>query len=265
MTVKEVYNYVLVELNKVQAPSILLDDFVYLLNKSIQRYVNKRYNLFEVNQQLTDDLRVLTMEADLVLEDAKTPYIYKLPTDYMHILNCICEFTTSNMPCGEGSNEVGASKLDTAQLPHVIQNFYMKPSRNRPYYYICYKTDPNSTPITTSSTPGYYDPSKGYPKTEGDRYGNAQIPIIQIKCGNTPLNNVKITYLRAPKYVDLTFDELDQTVDITPHLEFPDYVTYEIINEMVTLILENHKDPRLQTQLGLSQTIVNPGMATQKS
>jgi hypothetical protein len=73
-----------------------------------------------VNQQLTDDLRVLTMEADLVLEDAKIPYIYKLPTDYMHILNCICEFTSSNMPCGEGSNEVGASKLDTAQLPHVI-------------------------------------------------------------------------------------------------------------------------------------------------
>lgn len=35
MTVREVYNYVLVELNKVQAPSILLDDFVYLLNKSI--------------------------------------------------------------------------------------------------------------------------------------------------------------------------------------------------------------------------------------
>lgn len=35
MTVKELYNYVLVELNKVQAPSILLDDFVYLLNKAI--------------------------------------------------------------------------------------------------------------------------------------------------------------------------------------------------------------------------------------
>lgn len=258
MTVREVYNYVLVELNKVQAPSILLDDFVYLLNKSIQRYVNKRYNLFEVNQQLTDDLRVLTMEADLVLEDAKIPYIYKLPTDYMHILNCICEFTASNMPCGEGSNEVGASKLDTAQLPHVIQNFYMKPSRNRPYYYICYKTDP-----TPATTPDYYDPVLG--KVEGARYGNAQIPIIQIKCGNAPLSNVKVTYLRAPKYVELTFDELDYAVDTTPHLEFPDYVTYEIINEMVTLILENHKDPRLQTQLGLSQTIVNPGMTTQKS
>lgn len=258
MTVREVYNYVLVELNKVQAPSILLDDFVYLLNKSIQRYVNKRYNLFEVNQQLTDDLRVLTREAVLSLENSSDPYTYKLPADYMHILNCTCEFSSTNLPCGRGSKEVGASKLDTAQLPHVIQNFYMKPSRNRPYYYICYKTDPTPAP-----TPDYYDPVLG--KVEGARYGNAQIPIIQIKCGNIPADTVKITYLRAPKYVELTFDELDYADDTTPHLEFPDYVTYEIINEMVTLILENHKDPRLQTQLGLSQTIVSPGMTTQKS
>lgn len=258
MTVKEVYNYVLVELNKVQAPSILLDDFVYLLNKSIQRYVNKRYNLFELNQQLTDDLRVLTREEVLSLEDPSIPYIYKLPADYMHILNCTCEFGSANLPCGRGSKEVGVSKLDTAQLPHVIQNFYMKPSRNRPYYYICYKTDPIPAPSTE-----YYDPLIG--KVEGTRYGNAQIPIIQIKCGNTPVEKVKITYLRAPQYVELTFDELDYAVDTTPHLEFPDYVTYEIINEMVALILENHKDPRLQTQLGLSQTIVTPGMTTQKS
>lgn len=258
MTVKELYNSVLVELNKVQAPSILLDDFVYLLNKAIQRYINKRYNLFEVNQQLTDDLRVLTREETLSLEDTRVNYIYKLPSDYMHILNCTCTFSHSNQPCSTGPIEVGATKLDTAQLPHVIQNFYMKPSQNRPYYYICYKSDPNP-----ASTPDYYDPILG--KMEGARYGNAQIPIIQIKCGKAVPQTVKITYLRAPKYVELTFDELDQAVDYTPHLEFPDYVTYEIINELVTLILENHKDPRLQTQLGLSQTIVNPGMTTQKS
>lgn len=258
MTVREVYNYVLVELNKVQAPSVLLDDFVYLLNKAIQRYINKRYNLFEVNQQLTDDLRVLTREATLVLEDSKVQYVYKLPSDYMHILNCTCVFNSSNLPCQGGGIEVGASKLDTAQLPHVIQNFYMKPSQSRPYYYICYKTDP-----VPALTPDYYDPITG--RNEGDRYGNAQIPIIQIKCGNAIPDTVKVTYLRTPQFVELTFDELDYADDYTPHLEFPDYVTYEIINELVTLILENHKDPRLQTQLGVSQTIVNPGMVSQKS
>jgi hypothetical protein len=35
MTVRELYNNVLVELNKVQAPSLLLEDFVYLINKAV--------------------------------------------------------------------------------------------------------------------------------------------------------------------------------------------------------------------------------------
>jgi hypothetical protein len=41
-------------------------------------------------------------------------------------------------------------------------------------------------------------------------------------------------------------------------LEFPDYVTYEIINELVTLILENNKDPRVQTQPAISQSVMQP-------
>lgn len=49
MTLREAYEATLVELNKVQAPSLLLDDFNYLFNKAIQKYFNKRYSLFEVN------------------------------------------------------------------------------------------------------------------------------------------------------------------------------------------------------------------------
>lgn len=256
MTVREVYNAVLVELNKVQAPSILLEDFVYLLNKSIQRYINKRYSFFELNQQLTDDLRVLTTEATLQLEDPAIQYVYKLPKDYIHILNCTCVFETPNVPCGTSPVEVGATKLDTAQLPHVIQNFYMKPSSNRPYYYICYKTDPQPADVIGE----YYASMAG--RVEGTRYGNSQIPIIQIKCGSVIPQSVKVTYLRAPKYVELTLNDLDLIDDTTPHLEFPDYVVYEIINELTTLILENGKDPRLQTQIGTSQTI---GVPTGKS
>jgi hypothetical protein len=39
--------------------------------------------------------------------------------------------------------------------------------------------------------------------------------------------------------------DLDSIEDTTPQLEFPDYVIFEIINELVTLILENGKDPRI--------------------
>ena len=152
MTVRELYNNVLVELNKVQAPSLLLEDFVYLVNKAVQKYINKRYNFFEMNQQLTDDLRVLLKSSEALVEskdDKNNPITsnidgapqYDLPEDYMHILNCICKFDrSSNSNCRNTKDRqceaIPASKLDTASWPHTIENYYMKPSRKRPYYYI---------------------------------------------------------------------------------------------------------------------------------
>jgi hypothetical protein len=139
----------------------------------------------------------------------------------------------------------------------------MKPSAKRPYYYICYINNPSEslTPKTVQEeqTPGYYDSENG--PQEGIRYGNSQVPIIQIKSGSTTPTNVDITYLRTPKYVDLTVDDLDDIYDKTEHLEFPDYVVYEIINELTALILENSKDPRLQTHIPVAQTIITPGMS----
>jgi hypothetical protein len=143
MTVRELYNNVLVELNKVQAPSLLLEDFVYLVNKAVQKYINKRYNFFEMNQQLTDDLRVLLKTSDPLVSSKLRSFDgalqYDLPDDYMHILNCICGFRddkSSKCPSKEEIDWVPASKLDTASWPHTIENYYMKPSRKRPYYYI---------------------------------------------------------------------------------------------------------------------------------
>jgi len=93
---------------------------------------------------------------------------------------------------------------------------------------------------------------------EGVRYGNSQVPVVQIKSGKDKPSAVYVDYLRAPKYIDLTIEDLDNIDDHTPQLEFPDYVTYEIINELVTLILENNKDPRVQTQPAVSQSVMQP-------
>ena len=41
MTAKQVYRGAMVEMNKTAAPSNLLEDFNYLLNKAIYQYVNK--------------------------------------------------------------------------------------------------------------------------------------------------------------------------------------------------------------------------------
>jgi hypothetical protein len=50
-------------LHKENAPNILLEDFNYLVNKAIYQYINKRYNIYDINQQTTDDLRVLKATA----------------------------------------------------------------------------------------------------------------------------------------------------------------------------------------------------------
>lgn len=56
MTVREAYEFALIECNKLKAPAMLLEDFVYLFNKAIQQYVNGVYNRCEYNQQSSDDL-----------------------------------------------------------------------------------------------------------------------------------------------------------------------------------------------------------------
>ena len=44
MTIRQLYDNVLSELNKVEAPSMLLEDFIYFANKAVQQYANKTYN-----------------------------------------------------------------------------------------------------------------------------------------------------------------------------------------------------------------------------
>ena len=106
MTARQVYEAILIELHKEHAPNIFLEDFNYLFNKAINQYVNKRYNIYDVNQQTTDDLRVLKASAVLpvhkcdnkyqvddgldLLDFLGATYEVVLPSDYLHILNCIC-------------------------------------------------------------------------------------------------------------------------------------------------------------------------------
>jgi hypothetical protein len=82
MTVRQLYDNILSELNKVEAPSILLEDFIYFANKGVQQYVNKVYNRYDINQQSTDDLRSLksTIQLGIDSDDNVVP----LPTEDKH-------------------------------------------------------------------------------------------------------------------------------------------------------------------------------------
>ena len=69
------------------------------------------------------------------------------------------------------------------------------------------------------------------------------------------LNSILIDYLKTPQFIVLTEEQIDRTIDTSQVMEFPDYVIFEIINNLVMLILENTSNPRLQTNIPIQQSI----------
>lgn len=59
MTFRQAYEFALIECNKLKAPAMLLEDYIYLFNKAVQQYINTVYNRCDYNQQSTDDLMFL--------------------------------------------------------------------------------------------------------------------------------------------------------------------------------------------------------------
>ena len=78
------------------------------------------------------------------------------------------------------------------------------------------------------------------------------------------LSKVYIDYLKTAQFIRLTQDEIDEVEDISQILEFPDYVCYEIVNELVKLLMENGSDPRLQTNIPINQSIAQPQQQAQQ-
>lgn len=232
MTARQVLEYALIELNKRKAPSLLLQDYNYFINRAIRQYVNKVYNAYEMNQQSTDDLEAIKKVNTPITLTFQTNY-YKgtLPTDYFHPLNCSVKFeVVSSLPCQPvGSTfEKRASKLTSNQVKGVEENFYFKPSYKNPYFY---------------------------------RNSN----LLEIRSGSTLSAVPKIAYLdylRIPSVIELTQEQIDGVTDTSQALEFPDYVVQEIINELVNIIMENASDPRLQSHIPVSQSIARPGQQT---
>lgn len=157
MTSRQVFEGMLIELNKTHAPTLLLEDFNYFLNTALNRYVNKRYNVYDTSQQTTDDLRVLKASAPLtprmadegnsdlykvdgnLLNLYKATYQVELPTDYLHTLNCICAYKVhKQFKCYTPGSIIyfSAKRLSADLWGSIINNYYERPLYSRPYYYI---------------------------------------------------------------------------------------------------------------------------------
>lgn len=180
MTARQVWEGMLTELSKVNAPSMLLQDFNYFFNKAINQYINKRYNIYDINQQTSDDLRVLKatsiLEAKLATESEPlkslvnlgagksklfgATYEVILPSDYLHILNCICVYKVrKNWKCyNEGDYvQFPAKRLTADSWSVIVNDYYNRPLPERPYFYI-HNININNTvptnPITLANPNG---------------------------------------------------------------------------------------------------------------
>lgn len=279
MRLRQAYEYALIECNKLKAPALLLEDYIYLFNKAIQQYVNSVYNRAEYNQQSSDDLGWLQMSVILKDPEYDNEFngnitTFKLPTDYLHLLNCKAEISGSNVDknrCGDKittkTNIVNCYRLTANLEGGILNNYYNKPSHKRPYYYIIQRTNhddfiknneegysPVYSPVKEGETPTYrfYDLKERFDRT------SHQSPLfIEIHLGDSDyvVNRIQLTYLRSPMYVSMTQEDLLSVEDNTQVLEFPDYVCYEIINIYVRLLLENASDPRLSTVTPINQSI----------
>lgn len=156
MTSKQIYEATAIELSKVQAPTLKLYEFNYFFNQAIRQYVNKIYNIYDTNQQTTDDLRVLKSTATLIPKRAantgnsaidyllKGTYFVDMPDDYLHLLNCICLFDVNKRKeCWDKGDVmvVGATKLNADSWSSIIDDVYNRPTKKRPYYYIHNQND----------------------------------------------------------------------------------------------------------------------------
>lgn len=333
MSARELYEGVLIELNKDNATNILLEDFNYFANKAINNFTNKRYNIYDISQQTTDDLRVL--KATAMLKPTKVTdytglslanganYEIVMPSDYLHLLNCICIYKVKKtFKCYNAGDtwRAPAKRLTADMFSQVMDNFWNKPTYKKPYYYIhnvnsekdsittnegvvtvnraANPTNPYnsstgkgtdiSSLITTINSTSLGNDGVNKPIVEGTggpesiklnnggveqeaslrekgagiRYGNRSEVRVEIRYGTDDsvfeLTDVYIDYIKAPQHIRLTQKQLDTTEDTSQLLEFPDYVCQEIINELVTLIMENISDQRLQTHPVVSQSIANP-------
>lgn len=291
MTIRNAYDYILIECNKAKAPSLLLEDFVYFFNKAIQQWINLCYNKCEYNQQSSDDLGFLQtytiinpINDSFISNNGDNIWKFILPNNYIHMLNCIAEFniTSNNNHCNINKTKIISSNCQrlTADLyGGILNNYYTKPSYKKPYYYIINNESENNDenfkeqfgkdtlidgigyiPVKYNKTNDstldtYYDL-----KEQFSRISNQSPLILEIHVGKSTykLNKLYITYLKAPMYVSINQEELLAIEDTTQILEFSDYVCYEIINICLKLILENSSNPRLQTNIPINQSIATP-------
>lgn len=270
MTARQSYEACLVELDKVQAPTILLDDYNYLINKVVSDYVNALLPKKEsIKQEDVDRLGPLVSSAELDVEKKGDSFIY-LPDDYLHLLSCFCSFSeVGNGKCGNGDvRSIPARHMNPARVQEIRVNEYLKPKATRPYYRFMYENagkrmSANNADVDIQgkyNVTSYLDKSGDnsnfrreflVDNVEGGgdrsvsvvdreiavRYGNPTRSKLFIEHGGEGyLTKVEFDYVKAPQHIRLYPEQMDLVEDTSQILEWNDLVCYELINNLVAAV-----------------------------
>lgn len=244
ITAREAYINILVELVKEEAPTLYLEDYLYYFNKAISEYMKSRYEMYETNQQLADDLRAwkksfqassLEIPIDSIYKLVGTGASQKKINIYRHLLGCIIKvrITKPISRCDQRpmtSIDYKVTRMSSEIKLGLLDNVFLKPEFYRPYFEII--------------------------------DNKIKISVGNIDSKRVFVDEVNIEYLCQPVRVYLTEEEIAAEADTSQVLEFSDDVGEEITKTALKLILERGSNPRLQSNAAVNQSIsdVTTGM-----
>lgn len=274
MTTRELYRNVLIELNKEESSALYVEDFLYYANKAVNYYVNMRYNLYDVSQQLSDDLRVLRVGPEVVHIKSDAELATCKDTCDMEEYYCLSGCGSAGLPASECNTICAGYKgtcyskctdnllelrfpyrhllncIVTTKLNSYSLTCDQQVNTEREYAAKRYTSDRKASILNNAYLePRFYRPYY-------DIIGNGlHIHVGDDTKDDFTVMSVTVEYLRNPQELLLPVGNLEMTNDYTMTLEFPDYVCLEIVNTTVALILEQGSDPRLGTNPQVNQSI----------
>ena len=293
MTARQVWEGMLTELSKVNAPSMLLQDFNYFFNKAISQYINKRYNIYDINQQTSDDLRVLKTTAILEANPATqseplkelaklgagksklfgATYEVILPSDYLHLLNCVCIYKVDKKwKCYDAGDYVqfAAKRLTADSWSVIVNDYYNRPLPERPYFYIHNININNTLPTNpiTDTNPNGTDLSSEYigsPK-EIQYYlisakdGVAAGTRVYVKDGDVYKEDTYTTKIEGATMDDLSTKTVEgkttkSNFPRTIKLGKPDYRTVSTVNRDTGTRYGNASNVRMEIRYGHDDSV----------
>lgn len=244
MTVKELYEAVLTEVKKEQAPHLQLYEFNHYVNEAASEFIDDVYIAFEANQKSLDYLkaikRTLNIPNDgtgipdpvdntlnIVLQPGEYPDSDKfdLPRNYRHLTNLVLVYRVTDeilQTCYEIDDifQYGAKRLDSDRYAAIIADPWQRPKFYNPYYSIL----------------------------------DQECYVFSGIHQGLEIESVRMDYLKTPKRINITLQQAFQdTVDTTEELEFDDIASRKILDKTVMKILERNSDPRTSSHAQINQ------------